>query len=151
MKHLFFVCDLIFLSKDDAEIKVIFLTSSMIWTVIFLEDLGKLYSHFFESWIVNQNKNIKQKIIVNYEDLLDKEKREVFYDTVSKKFDINLNILTDPISLAGQVYQSENYSKKDFDNYNVSSKLQLNKENLIALNSNLNDLIFDTLGYKKVV
>ena len=116
-----------------------------------LENLGKLYSHFFESWIVNQNKNIKQKIIVNYEDLLDKEKREVFYDTVSKKFDINLNILTDPISLAGQVYQSENYSKKDFDNYNVSSKLQLNKENLIALNSNLNDLIFDTLGYKKVV
>jgi len=52
--------------------------------------------------------------------------------------------------LAGQVYQSENYSKKDFDNYNVSSKLQLNKENLIALNSNLNDLIFDTLGYKKI-
>ncbi len=43
-----------------------------------LENLGKLYSHFFESWIVNQNKNIKQKIIVNYEDLLDKEKGEVF-------------------------------------------------------------------------
>ena len=116
-----------------------------------LENLGKLYSHFFESWVVNQNKNIKQKIIVNYEDLLDKEKREVFYDTVSKKFDINLNILTDPISLAGQVYQSENYSKKNFDNYNESNKLQLNKESLIVLNSNLNDLIFDTLGYKKVV
>ena len=116
-----------------------------------LENLGKLYSHFFESWVVSQNKNIKQKIIVNYEDLLDKEKRDVFYDTVSKKFDINLNILTDPISLAGQVYQSENYSKKNFDNYNENSKLQLNKENLIVLNSNLNDLIFNTLRYKKVV
>ena len=115
-----------------------------------LENLGKLYSHFFESWIVNRNKNIKQKIIVNYEDLLDKEKREIFYDKVSKKFNINVNILTDPISLVGQVYQSEDYSRKNFDNYNESSKLQLNKENLSVLNSNLNDLIFDTLGYKKV-
>ena len=116
-----------------------------------LVNLGKLYSHFFESWVVSQNKNIKQKVIVNYEDLLDKEKREIFYDKVSKKFNINLNILTDPISLIGQVYQSENYSKKNFDNYNENSKLQLNKENLIVLNSNLNDLIFNTLRYKKVV
>ena len=116
-----------------------------------LENLGKLYSHFFESWVVNQNKNIKQKIIVKYEDLLDKKKREIFFDKVSKKFNINLNILTDPISLIGQVYQSENYSKKNIDNYNESSKLQLNKENLIVLNSNLNDLIFNTLRYKKVV
>jgi hypothetical protein len=115
-----------------------------------LENLGKLYSHFFESWIVNQNKNIKQKIIVNYEDLLEKEKREIFYDKISKKFNINLNILTDPISLVGQVYQSKNYSSKNFDNYDESSKLQLNKENLSVLNSNLNDLIFDTLGYKKI-
>ena len=52
--------------------------------------------------------------------------------------------------MVGQVYQSENYSKKNFDNYNESSKLQLNKESLSVLNSNLNDLIFDTLGYKKV-
>ena len=37
-----------------------------------------------------------------------------------------------------------------YDNYNESSKLQLNKENLGVLNSNLNDLIFDILGYKKV-
>ena len=115
-----------------------------------LENLGKLYSHFFESWVVMRNKNIKQKIIVNYEDLLDKEKREILYDKVSKKFNINLNILTDPISLEGQVYQSENYSRKNFDNYNQSNKLQLNKENLSVLNSSLNNLIFDTLGYKKV-
>ena len=74
--------------------------------------MEKLYSHFFQSWVVNQNKNIKQKIIVNYEDLLDKEKREIFYDKVSKKFNVNLNILTDPSSLVGQVYLSENYSKK---------------------------------------
>ena len=59
--------------------------------------------------------------------------------------------MTDPISLIGQVYQSENYSKKNFDNYNENSKLQLNKENLIVLNSNLNDLIFNTLRYQKVV
>ena len=115
-----------------------------------LVNLGKLYSHFFESWVVNQNKNIKQKIIVNYEDLLDKEKRGVFYDKVSKKFNINLNISMDPISLEGQVYQSENYSNENFDKYNESSKLQLNKESISVLNSNLNELIFNTLGYKKV-
>ena len=119
-----------------------------------LENLGKLYSHFFESWVVNQNKNIKQKIIVNYEDLLDKEKREIFYDRVSKKFNFNLNILTDPISLVGKVYQSETHSKKTikllYDYYNEDGRLQLNKENLDVLNSNLNDLIFDILGYKKV-
>ena len=45
----------------------------------------------------------------------------------------------------------QNYSRKNFDSYNESSKLQLNKKNLSVLNSNLNDLIFDTLGYKKVV
>ena len=88
---------------------------------------------------------------LSYGDLLEQEKREIFYDKVSKKFNINLNTLTDPISLEGQVYQSENYSKKNFDNYNENSKLQLNKENLGVLNTNLNDLIFDTLGYKKLV
>ena len=116
-----------------------------------LENLGKLYSHFFESWVINQNKNIKQKVIVNYEDLLDKNKREVFYDKISKKFNINLNISIDPVSLEGQVYQSENYSKKNFNNYNKSSELQLNRENLSVLKSALNDQIFDVLGYKKII
>jgi len=119
-----------------------------------LENLGKLYSHFFESWVINQNRNIKQKIIVNYEDLLDKEKRENFYDKVSKKFNLNLNILTDPVSLVGKVYQSETQSKKTikllYDYYKEDGRLQLSKKNLAVLNSNLDDLIFDILGYKKI-
>ena len=82
-----------------------------------LENLGKLYSHFFETWVINKNKNIKQKIIVKYEDLLNKEKRESFFEKISKKLNINLNIIIDPISLVGQIDQSENFSKINLNYY----------------------------------
>ena len=107
-----------------------------------LENLGKLYSHFFESWIINKNKNIKQKIIVKYEDLLDKEKRESLFKKISKKTNINLNIIIDPISLVGQIDQSENFSEKNFNYYKKEDGLFLNEENLSVLNSSKNKFLF---------
>ena len=115
-----------------------------------LENLGKLYSHFFESWVINKNKNIKQKIVVRYEDLLDKEKRETLFEKISKKLDINVNIIIDPISLVGKIDQSENFSEINLNYYKKEGKLSLNKENISVLNSNLNNLIFDMLEYKKI-
>jgi len=62
--------------------------------------------------------------------------------------------LTDPVSLVGKVYQSETQSKKTikllYDYYKEDGRLQLSKKNLAVLNSNLDDLIFDILGYKKI-
>ncbi len=115
-----------------------------------LANLGKLYSYFFESWIVNKNNNIKQKIIVKYEDLLDKEKREFFFKKISKKLSVNYNIVIDPISLVGQIYQSENFSEENLNYYKREKELSLSKENLSVLNSNLNNLIFSMLEYKKM-
>ena len=115
-----------------------------------LQNLGKLYNHFFESWIINKSENIKQKIIIKYEDLLDKEKRDSFMKEISKKLNINFNMNVDPISLIGQVYQSENFSEKNLKYYKEEENLSLSEENLSIFNSNLNNLIFDMLEYKKI-
>ena len=115
-----------------------------------LENLGKLYSHFFKSWVLHKNNNIRQKIIVKYENLIDKEKREALFNKISKKLNIEYNEIIDPISLVGKIYQSENFSENEINYYKKENDLSLSEENLYILNSNLNSLIFDTLGYKKI-
>ena len=59
-------------------------------------------------------------------------------------------MIVDPMSLIGQIYQSENFSEKNLKYYKEEENLSLSEENLSIFNSNLNNLIYDMLEYKKI-
>lgn len=95
-----------------------------------MEGIAKTYRHWYETWVVNYT---GKSIVVKYEDLLIKEKREQFLETVGvmlnlqKKWDTWKNIE------AGKVSISEKYTEERTEYYIKGVPTLLTKEQIDAI------------------
>ena len=113
-----------------------------------LINLAKTWDAFHTNWVLNNDLEDKNLVIVKYEDLLEEDKRGDLIRSIGSSFNYKQKTSKIIFPDKGSVAGSKRYNSEIEDYYKLGMPKNLTKKQIDAVNKTINPKIMNVLGYK---